>query len=120
MLNGAFQNLQFADVRLRIPDEIKGKITIRILPKGYKPFAMPKYIRETDNQPITYAKLAQRIAEALNEWLESPETQQHEPPAGHVRFGTGPGCIGLDNMFIASLHQRSKGSFQPQITLYVS
>jgi len=118
MLNGAFQNLYAAQERLPIPDDIKSKVTVRIHPKGYRAFSKPKYIRDTDNLPITYSKMAQRIAEVLKEYLELPETQQTNPPPGSFRLG--PGGIELEHIFIEVLQHKSRGSFQPEISIYVS
>ncbi|EKM55780.1 uncharacterized protein PHACADRAFT_256648 [Phanerochaete carnosa HHB-10118-sp] len=118
MLNGAFLYLSHAEEPLPIPDEIKSKVTVRVHPRGYRPFSKPKYIRDTEGRPITYSKMAQRVAEVLNEYLELPETRETMPPPGCVRLG--PGGIGFEHIFIETLYHKSRGSFQPEIAIYVS
>ena len=106
---------------------------------GYPKFEKQKYIRAVaDNSPITLSKLAKRAAEAVNDFVQvskfieipwdkpaHPRTQPKEmarrnvqPEPGAIRFGTQPGAIGIQDLYIDLLEQRSRGSFQPRITYW--
>lgn len=41
-----------------------------------------------------------------------------QPEPGAIRFGNGPGCLRMEDLYIDLLDQRSKGSFQPRITYW--
>ncbi|TFK81697.1 hypothetical protein K466DRAFT_591085 [Polyporus arcularius HHB13444] len=89
---------------------VTSKITLRIQVVGLIPYArqVPAIRANRTADPISLGKLAMIVAQEMQKYIET---------AGPIQYGER--TLQLHNMFLTKLYHVSRGSWQPEIKVYI-
>lgn len=93
-------------------------VSIRLQWPGYRSWTrqIPTMNFKSPKGPITRAKLALNIANCVKRFIEDKEKERMEMEADR-RWRVGARNIRMEDLILVSLHNISKGSWQPQLRL---
>ncbi|KIJ91982.1 hypothetical protein K443DRAFT_685536 [Laccaria amethystina LaAM-08-1] len=92
-------------------------ISIRLEWPGYRQWIwqIPTEDFRSPPGPITLSKLAEKVAECIQRFIE--ERKNQSPKDKSWKVGTGANHIKLEDLVLVSIHHVSLGSWQPQLRL---